>query len=74
MIVQGSGTSTSLRLRQAILSNDIALVERLLKANPHLLHNPDFDDKSNTSLHLAARAGHTELAVSVVHLNAKLGD
>lgn len=65
MTVQGSSTGNSLRLRQAILSNDIPLVERLLKADPHLLHNPDFQDKSNTSLHLAAQAGHTELAVRI---------
>lgn len=75
MAVQGS-TGNSLRLRQAILSNDIALVERLLKADPHLLHNPDFKDKSNTSLHLAAQAGHTDLAVSMfctpVNLVAKV--
>ena len=65
MTVQASSTGNSLRLRQAILSNDIALVERLLKADPHLLHNPDFNDKSNTSLHLAAQAGHIDLAVSI---------
>lgn len=57
--------SMSIRLRQAVLKNDISLVERILKANPRLLHNPDFSDKSNTSLHLAAQAGHTELAVGI---------
>lgn len=56
--------STSVRLRQAILANDISLVQRLLYSNPHLLHNPDFTDKSNTSLHLAAQYGFTELVVS----------
>lgn len=71
MTVQGSSTGNSLRLRQAIHSNDIALVERLLKADPHLLHNPDFGDKSNTSLHLAAQAGHTELAVSTLYAFGK---
>lgn len=65
MVIQGSSTGESLRLRQAIESNDIPLVERILKADPHLLHNPAFNDKSNTSLHLAAQAGHTELAVSI---------
>ena len=58
-----ANTTNALRLRQAILSNDIPLVERLLHANPQLLHNPDFNDKSNTSLHLAAQAGHAELVV-----------
>lgn len=66
MAVQGSSTGSSLQLRQAIQSNDIPLVERLLKAEPHLLHNPAFKDKSNTSLHLTAQAGHTELAVSTL--------
>lgn len=55
--------SNSLRLRQAIVTNDIPLVERLLDAYPHLLHNPDFQNKSNTSLHLAAQAGYSELVV-----------
>lgn len=59
---------TSTRLRQAIISNDIPLVERLLRTNPHLLHNPDFENKSNTSLHLAAQAGHHELVVSLLIL------
>lgn len=62
MTGQGS-TNNSLRLRQAIRSNDIALVERLLQARPALLHNPDYSDKANTSLHLAAHAGHAELCV-----------
>lgn len=58
-----ASNGSSLRLRKAIAANDIPLVERLLQANPHLLHNPDFEDKSNTSLHLAAQAGHVELCV-----------
>lgn len=53
--------ANSLRLRRAIQSNDIALVDRLLHASPQLLHNPDHSDKANTSLHLAAQAGHAEL-------------
>lgn len=59
---QASSTA-SLQLRHAILANDVPLVERLLQAYPQLLHNPDFANKSNTSLHLAAKAGHTELVV-----------
>jgi uncharacterized protein len=56
-------TQVDLSLRQAILLNDIALVERILKNNPSYLHNPDFADKSNTSLHLAAQHGREEIAV-----------
>lgn len=58
-----TNSNNSLRLRQAIQSNDIPLVERLLQAQPNLLHNPDHTDKANTSLHLAAQAGHAELCV-----------
>lgn len=56
-------TRVDLSLRQAILLNDIALVERVLKNNPSYLHNPDFGDKSNTSLHIAAQYGLEEIAV-----------
>lgn len=55
-----------LSIRQAILLNDLALVRRLLKHHPEHLHNPDFADKSNTSLHLAAQHGLTEIAVSAL--------
>ncbi len=54
-------------LRQAILLHDIALVERILKNNPSYLHNPDYADKSNTSLHLAAQYGLEEIAVGTHH-------
>lgn len=54
----------SLRLRQAVLLNDLPLVQRLLNAHPAYLHNPDLADKSNTSLHLAAQWGMEEIAVS----------
>lgn len=54
----------SSRLRQAILQNDYSLVERVLKHNTQCLHNPDFANKSNTSLHLAAQHGLLEIAVS----------
>lgn len=74
MMTGQASTSSSLRLRQAILSNDIPLVERLLQAYPHLLHNPDYNDKSNTSLHLAARAGHAELVVGILLACKKLID
>lgn len=53
----------STRLREAIQLDDISLVKRMLSDSPKLLQNPDFHDKSNTSLHLAALYGHTEIAV-----------
>lgn len=60
----------SRRLRRAILLNDLPLVRRILRNNPGSLLNPDFADKSNTSLHLAARCGFTsivELLISLSH-------
>ncbi|GAB7347476.1 hypothetical protein MBLNU459_g4388t2 [Dothideomycetes sp. NU459] len=51
----------SIRLRRAILLNDVLLVKRIVQSNPTLLQNPDFDDKSNTSLHLAAQSGFEEI-------------
>ncbi|KAF7185619.1 putative hexaprenyl pyrophosphate synthase, mitochondrial [Pseudocercospora fuligena] len=53
---------TSTRLRRAILLNDVLLVERIVRNNPKLLQNPEFADKSNTSLHIAASHGFTEIA------------
>jgi hypothetical protein len=53
----------SRRLRRAILLNDLPLVKRIIRNNPQILRNPDFADKSNTSLHLAARNGFTQIAV-----------
>ena len=60
-----------LSLRQAILLNDVALVERILKNNPSYLHNPDFADKSNTSLHLTAQYGLEEIAVGTHHMRRR---
>lgn len=54
----------SVRLREAISLDDVALVQRILKNKPNLLQNPNYEDKSNTSLHLAALHGQTEIAVS----------
>ena len=50
-------------MRRAIVLNDLLLVKRILRNNPALVQNPDFDDKSNTSLHLAAKYGFLEIAV-----------
>lgn len=52
------------RLRRAILLNDLTLVQRIVRNNPGYLRNPDFEDKSNTNLHLAAKHGFTQIAVS----------
>lgn len=53
----------SIRLRRAIYLKDAAIVKRLITADPKLIKNPDFDDRSNTSLHLAAKAGLYEIVV-----------
>ncbi|CAO2654506.1 Nn.00g112390.m01.CDS01 [Neocucurbitaria sp. VM-36] len=57
----------SLRLRRAILLNDLPLVQRIIRNNPRYLRNPDWDDKSNTSLHLAARCGFTSIAEFLIN-------
>ncbi|QSS59035.1 ankyrin repeat-containing protein [Histoplasma capsulatum] len=54
------------RLRSAILWNDVLLVKRIIKNNPRFLENPNFDDKSNTSLHLAAIIGNLEIVKLLV--------
>lgn len=53
----------STRLRRGIVLNDILLVKRIVRNHPQWLRNPDFDDKSNTSLHLAAKYGFWDIAV-----------
>ena len=55
----------STRLRRAIHLNDLILVRRILKNNPHILRNPDYEDGSSTSLHLAANLGHVEITVGI---------
>ena len=64
----------AIRLRRAIYLKDVPLVRRILKANPGLLENPDYDDKSITSLHLAAEKGYLEITVrqSVVQHYSRL--
>ncbi|RMZ80794.1 hypothetical protein DV737_g2841, partial [Chaetothyriales sp. CBS 132003] len=58
----------SARLREAIAANDGSLMKRLLDSSPTLLQNPNFADKSNTSLHLAAQYGHAEIAEYLISL------
>lgn len=54
----------SIRVRRAIYLNDLVLLKRIIKNNPRILQNPDFEDNGNTSLHLAAKLGLTDIAVS----------
>ena len=58
--------NASIRLRRAILLNDVQLVKRIVRNNEKLLQNPDFEDKSNTNLHLAASHGFTEIALYLI--------
>jgi hypothetical protein len=51
------------RLRRAILLNDLPLVQRIIRNNHDYLRNPDYEDKSSTNLHLAAKHGFTQIAV-----------
>jgi hypothetical protein len=43
--------------------NDLPLVQRIVRNNPDYLRNPDYQEKSNTNLHLAAKLGFTQIAV-----------
>lgn len=53
----------TIRLRRAVHLNDLVLVKRIIKNNPHVLQNPDLADSANTSLHLAAQLGLLEVVV-----------
>ena len=55
----------SIRLRRAIHLNDLLLVRRIAKNSIQELRNPDFTDKGNTSLHLAASLGLPLIAVRI---------
>jgi hypothetical protein len=56
----------SVRLRRAVVRNDLALVQRILKTYPDSIHGADLTDKSNTALHIAAREGFDEIAEFIV--------
>lgn len=58
------------RLRRAIVLNDLPLVQRIVRNNPDYLRNPDYQEKSNTNLHLAAKLGFTQIAVRRTMLRA----
>ncbi|KNG44350.1 26s proteasome non-atpase regulatory subunit 3 [Stemphylium lycopersici] len=63
----------SRRLRRAILLDDLSLVKRIIRNNPKYIRNPDFDDRSNTSLHLAAKHGFTTIAEYLVDVGHEDG-
>lgn len=56
----------SIRLRRAVVRNDLALVKRVLKTYPDSVHDVDQSDKSNTPLHVAAREGFDEIVEFIV--------
>lgn len=62
----------SVRLQRAIHRNDLLLVKRIIKNDPKLLQNPDFADKSNTSLHLAAKLGFLDIVVGLYNYAGRL--
>lgn len=59
-----TNVTVPIRLRRAIHLNDLILVRRIVKHSPDKLQNPDLEDNGNTSLHLAAKLGLLEIAVS----------
>ncbi|KKY28376.1 putative ankyrin repeat containing protein [Diplodia seriata] len=58
--------NVEIRLRRAIRLNDLVLVRRIVRNSPRVLQNPDFENRSNTSLHLAARDGFTDIAAFLI--------
>ena len=54
----------SVRLCRAIRLNDLVLVQRIVRANPAVIRNPDPTDNNHTSLHLAAILGYVDIVVS----------
>lgn len=56
----------STRLRRAVLLGDVVLVQRIIRSHPKLLRNPDYEDKANTSLHLAAETGNAKIAAILI--------
>lgn len=62
--VLSTNVDVSIRLRRAIHLRDLTLVKRIVKNHVEKLQNPDLVDNGNTSLHLAAKLGFVEIAVS----------
>ncbi|KAK9368749.1 ankyrin repeat-containing domain protein [Lipomyces kononenkoae] len=63
----------SSRLRKAIINNNLAIVERLLRRFPALLVNADITN-GWTSLHYAAYHGHFEICVYLTSLGHDLNE
>lgn len=59
-----TNVGVAVRIRRAIHLNDLVLVKRIIKNHPEKLQNPDYEDDGNTSLHLAAKLGLVDIAVS----------
>ena len=49
-------------------------MDRLIRNHPTLLQNPDYSDKSNTSLHLAASHGYTDIASHLIQAGHEDGE
>ncbi|KAL7269065.1 Target of rapamycin complex 2 subunit avo2 [Rhizina undulata] len=58
------GIDVSIRLRRAVLQDDLLLVKRIVKNYPKSIYNPDL--ASNTSLHLAAGKGFQSTVVYLI--------
>ncbi|KAH7143647.1 ankyrin repeat-containing domain protein [Dactylonectria macrodidyma] len=60
----------SIRIRRAINADDAALLRRILKSHPSLLHNPDASPSglSNSNMHLAASLGHRDICAVLLEL------
>ncbi|KAH8668951.1 ankyrin repeat-containing domain protein [Xylariales sp. PMI_506] len=60
----------SQRLRRAVSANDALLVQRILRAHPRLIHNPDTSPAglSNSNLHIAANLGHLDTCKVLISL------
>ncbi|KAH7159638.1 ankyrin repeat-containing domain protein [Dactylonectria estremocensis] len=60
----------SIRIRRAINADDAALLRRILKSHPSLLHNPDPSPSglSNSNMHLAASLGHRDICAVLLEL------
>ena len=74
LLISGPRIDPSTRLRRAIHLNDPLLVQRLIRNNTDLIRNPDFTEKSNTSLHLAATLGLASIADILIQAGHEDGE
>jgi uncharacterized protein len=54
------------RLRRAVLQHDLLLVQRVINNHPEYIRNPDWEDYSNTTLHMAAKEGCLDIVVCIL--------